>query len=141
MWTGAALIAAAGAEPPPLDHARYASSTLWRLGCGCDDCLAVRRRHPLPAAHGLRRRIPQQRRREFLELLASGEVASLAEATERARVTAGQVLGLASRDDDFRDALDEAGMALCAGRQRMLRPGGLPQRLLRTACWRAHRLK
>ncbi|MFJ5779986.1 hypothetical protein [Streptomyces sp. NPDC093094] len=45
VWTGAALIAAADTDPPPLDHTKYAPSTLWRLGCRCDDCLAWHNHH------------------------------------------------------------------------------------------------
>ncbi|MEU9056532.1 hypothetical protein AB0D37_40125 [Streptomyces sp. NPDC048384] len=132
VWTGAALIAAADTDPPPLDHTRYAPSTLWRLGCGCDDCLAwhnadsrERRRVLADAA------FPEQRRQQVLELVAAGDVASIEQAAERAQVTPGMVFGLARRDDAFRAALDEAAMAL-VHQQRLLRPAlWLPVRLPR----------
>jgi hypothetical protein len=140
VWTGAALIAAADTDPPALDHSRYAPSTLWRLGCGCDDCLArhnadsrTRRRAAADAA------FPEQRRRQVLELVSAGDVPTIEEAAARAEVTPGQVFGLARRDDDFRAALDEAAVALCVGGDRCGRPSGYRQGCRGTMCRRAHR--
>lgn len=139
VWTGAALIAAAGTDPPPLDHTRYSPSTLWRLGCGCDTCLAwhnadsrSRRRARSDAA------FPEQRRRQVLDLVAAGDVATIEEAAERTGVTPGQVHGLARRDDTFRAALDEAATALCIGGDRCGRPCGYQAGCRGTACRRAH---
>lgn len=139
VWTGRALIAAAETEPPELDHDRYAPSTLWRLGCGCEDCLAwhnddtrERRRAAADAA------FPEEARRLVLELVAAGDVATVAEAAKEAGVTAGQVYGLANRDEEFRAALDEAGMALCRGGDRCGRPVGYRQGCRGTACRLAH---
>lgn len=139
VWTGAALIAAAGIDPPPLDHGRYAPSTLWRLGCSCDDCLAWHNAD----TRGRRRavsdeRFPQEKRDQVLELVAAGDVASITEAAKEAGVTAGQVYGLALRDAEFRAALDEAGMALCRGGDRCGRPAGYRQGCRGTACRLAH---
>jgi hypothetical protein len=140
VWTGAALVAAADTEPLALDHDRYPPSTLWRLGCGCEDCLAwhnddsrARRRTVADA------QFPEQRRRQVLDLVAAGDVSSVGEAAERAGVTLGQVYGLARRDDDFRASLDEAAEALCVGGDRCGRPGGYRAGCRGTACRRAHR--
>jgi len=140
VWTGTALIAAADTDPPALDHDRYAPSTLWRLGCGCEDCLAwhnndsrTRRRTAADAA------FPEQRRRQVLELIAAGDVDTIAEAAERAEVTPGQVFGLALRDTDFRAQLDEAAHALCVNDARCGRPSGYRRGCRGTACRRAHR--
>ncbi|MFE5037137.1 hypothetical protein [Streptomyces sp. NPDC056683] len=140
VWTGAALIAAADTDPPALDHDRYAPSTLWRLGCGCDDCLAwhnrdslTRRRAAADAA------FPEQRRRQVLELVAAGDVANIPEAAVQAGVTAGQVYGYARRDDDFRAALEEAAVALCVGGDGCGTHRGWRLGCRGTACRRAHR--
>ncbi|MEU5445778.1 MULTISPECIES: hypothetical protein [Streptomyces] len=140
VWTGAVLIAAADTEPPALDHSLYAPSTLWRLGCGCDSCLAwhnadsrTRRRTAADAA------FPEQRRQEVLDLISAGAVATIEEAAAQATVTPGQVYGLARRDVDFRAALDEAAVALCVGGERCGRPCGYRQGCRGTACRRAHR--
>ncbi|MCC2280867.1 hypothetical protein LKL35_36705 [Streptomyces sp. ET3-23] len=140
VWTGAALIAAADTDPPALDHNRYAPSTLWRLGCGCDDCLAWhnadsrdRRRAVADAA------FPAQRRRQVLELVAAGKVGSIEEAAALAEVTPGQVFGLARRDEEFRAALDEAAVVLCVGGDLCGRPRGYRTGCRGTACRRAHR--
>jgi hypothetical protein len=140
VWTGAALIAAADTDPPALDHTRYAPSTLWRLGCGCDDCLAwhnadsrTRRRADADAA------FPAQRRRRVLELVAAGDVDSIQAAAVKAGATPGQVFGLARRDDDFRAALDEAAVALCVGGDLCGRPRGYRLGCRGTMCRRAHR--
>ncbi|MEU2354360.1 hypothetical protein ABZ599_15565 [Streptomyces misionensis] len=94
VWTGAALIAAADTEPPALDHSRYAPSTLWRLGCGCDSCLAwhnadsrTRRRTAADAA------FPEQQRQEVLDLISAGAVATIEEAAVKAEVTRGRCTG------------------------------------------------
>nr|WP_119589442.1 hypothetical protein [Streptomyces scabiei] len=140
VWTGTALIAAADSDPPALDHARYAPSTLWRLGCGCDDCLAwhnadslARRRAASDAA------FPEQRRRQVLELISAGDVDSMEEAAARAEVSSGLVFGLARRDEGFRAALDEAAVALCVGGALCGRPRGYRTGCRGTACRRAHR--
>jgi hypothetical protein len=140
VWSGAALIAAAGIDPPPLDHTRYAPSTLWRLGCGCDDCLAWhntdsrdRRRARSDAA------FPPQKRRQVLDLITAGDVTSIVEAAERAGTSPGLVFGLANRDPAFRAALDEAANALCVGGDRCGRPIGYQAGCRGTACRRAHR--
>ncbi|QKZ20300.1 hypothetical protein [Streptomyces chartreusis] len=140
VWTGAALIAAADTDPPALDHSRYTPSTLWRLGCGCDGCLAwhnadsrQRRRAAADAA------FPEQRRRQVLELVSSGDVDSIEEAAARAKVSPGRVFGLALRDQDFRAALDEAAVALCVGGDLCGRPIGYRTGCRGTACRRAHR--
>jgi hypothetical protein len=124
VLTGAALIAAADTDPPASDHSRYAPSTLCRLGCRCVDCLAwhnddsrARRRTAADAA------FPEQRRRQVLQLIAAGAIDSIGEAAQRAGVTPGQVHGRASRDKDFRAALDEAAVALCVGGDLCGRPG------------------
>jgi hypothetical protein len=140
VWTGAALIAAADTDPPALDHTRYAPSTLWRLGCGCDDCLAWHNADSLTRRRAAADVVfPEQRRRQVLELVAAGDVATIEEAAARAEVTPGQVFGLARRDDDFRAALDEAAVALCVGGDQCGRPCGYRNGCRGTACRRAHR--
>jgi hypothetical protein len=140
VWTGATLIAAADTDPPPLDHSRYAPSTLWRLGCRCDDCLAwhnddsrARRRAAAAVA------FPEQRSRLVLELVAAGDVDSIQEAAARAEVTPGQVYGWAARDPDFRAALEQAATALCVAGDWCGRPAGWRAGCRGTACRRAHR--
>ncbi|MGW6203710.1 hypothetical protein ACWF9B_08700 [Streptomyces sp. NPDC055089] len=140
VWSGAALIAATEADLPPLDHDRYAPATLWRMGCGCDGCLAwhnadsrTRRRGAADAA------FPEQQRRQVLELIAAGDVTSIVEAAERAGVVPGRVFGRACRDADFRATLDEAAAALCVGGDLCGRPNGYRTGCRGTACRRAHR--
>ncbi|MGW1617448.1 hypothetical protein ACWCQZ_50995 [Streptomyces sp. NPDC002285] len=140
VWTGAALMAAADTDPPALDHSRYAPSTLWRLGCACDGCLAwhngdsrQRRRAVSDAA------FPEQRRRQVLELASAGEVDTIEEAAAQAEVSPGLVFGLARRDDAFRAALDEAAVGLCVGGDLCGRPNGYRTGCRGTACRRAHR--
>ncbi|MBC2869788.1 hypothetical protein [Streptomyces mexicanus] len=140
VWTGAALIAAADTDPPALDHSRYAPSTLWRLGCRCEDCLAwhnndtrARWRTAADAA------FPEQRRRQVLELIAAGAVDSIEEAAAQAEVTPGRVYGLAQRDPDFRAALEEAATGLCVDGDWCGRPAGYRAGCRGTACRRAHR--
>lgn len=139
VWTGKALIDASRTEPPDLDHIRYTPSTLWRLGCACDDCLAWhnadtrdRRRVKSDAA------FPKQQRRALLDLIASRQVTTVAEAAEQVGVTHGQVQGLARRDRAFREALDEAAVALCAGLDHCGRARGYSLGCRGTACRRAH---
>lgn len=140
VWTGAALIAAADTDPPALDHTKYAPSTLWRLGCGCDDCLAwhnadSRDRHRRASDDAF----PEQRRRRVLELVASGTV-TVKEAAAQAEVTVGQVYGYARRDQEFERLLDEAAASLCRdpGGSRCATPGAYRAGCRGTACRRAH---
>jgi hypothetical protein len=138
VWTGAALIAAADTDPPDLDHNRWARSTTWRLGCGCDDCLAWhnddsrdRRREEAD------RLFPEQRREQLLGLIAAGRVSTITEAAEHVGVTPGRVHGMANRDPDFREQLDEAATALCLELDRCGRPGGYRAGCRGTMCRRA----
>jgi hypothetical protein len=140
VWTGRALIDAADTDPPALDHDRYSPSTLWRLGCSCDDCLAwhnadtrERRRAAVEAA------FTQEQRSRMLEMMAAGDVATVTEAAAEVGVSGGQVYGLARRDAEFRAALEAAGMGLCRGGDQCGRPIGYRKGCRGTLCRRAHR--
>lgn len=115
VWTGTELLAAAHLDEdqlPTLDHARLAPSTLWRMGCGCDDCLdwhneTTRERRRRIAAGAF----PAQVRRRVLDEVAAG--VPVPEAAKAAGVTVGQVWGCYRVHTDFARLLDEAGEALC----------------------------
>lgn len=114
-WAGQAIIEAVGTEPPPLDdeaHHKYSLATLWRWGCGCDDCRAwhyestrQRRRDQIE------KKFPEQTRREVLAAVADGT--QVADAAAKVGVSAHQVWGYTRVDEVFAAALDEAGEVLC----------------------------
>jgi hypothetical protein len=142
-WTGAALLDAARRSTedlPDLDHAARAASTLWRLGCGCDDCLHAHNAETREHRHRHGDRVfPEAARRQLLRMVSAGT--PLDQAAAAAGVTRSQVYGRACWDSEFGGALDEAAQALCADPGRSACGTARAYRFLRcrgTACRTAH---
>jgi hypothetical protein len=114
QWSGAALLAAADSEVevPDLDHDRYSTATLWRIGCRCKTCHAdhieqtrtQRRQAALRAFPPAKQRIVLQEITDGMDLPAAAALVG---------VTRSQVYGLAIADEDFGAALREATWSLC----------------------------
>ena len=146
VWRGEQLLAALDLtldDLPALDHQRYAPATLWRLGCGCEDCSAW---HNASTKADRRQqageRFPPDRREQLLALVAAGTVVK--EAAEAVGVRTGQVYGACTTDPEFSRRLDEAGEALCVaasdpqcGSHALYRRRGCRG----TACRKAHNLQ
>ena len=114
-WTGAALLVAASLSEddlPELDHALYAPTTLYRLGCGCSSCTAT---HAAKSAAWKRRQadaaFPAAARAELLAAVATGT--PVEEAAEAVGVSTARVWGYYRMWREFAAALDEAGQGLC----------------------------
>ncbi|MFD9593146.1 hypothetical protein ACFWA9_10350 [Kitasatospora sp. NPDC059973] len=125
---------------PPLDHDRYDPSTLWRLGCGCEDCTAWHaqstRAYRRQAAE---QQFPAARREELLALVQAGT--DVKTAAPQAGVTHHQVYAFARTDDEFGRLLDAAAEALCvsAADSRCGTHAGYRHLSCRgTACRKAH---
>jgi hypothetical protein len=111
-WTGQALLSALDlTDQPELDHDLYEPSTLWRLGCRCEECTQT---HNADSQERRRRdaeeRFPAQRHGEVLALVRART--EVADAATQLGLTAGQVYGPARVDLEFRRELDEAAQSL-----------------------------
>ncbi|MFF2548311.1 hypothetical protein ACFVUY_37940 [Kitasatospora sp. NPDC058063] len=142
-WSGERLLACLGmdlAALPPLDHDRYGPATLWRLGCGCEDCTAWHAASTKGYRHrDAEERFPSALREELLAQVRAGT--DVQSAARDVGLTHHHVYGFARLDAEFGRRLDEAGEALCvsAADSRCGTPAGYRHLSCRgTACRRAH---
>ncbi|MEV4335306.1 hypothetical protein AB0K02_33230 [Streptomyces sp. NPDC049597] len=113
QWSGEALLKVARRQRPPrLDHNRFSPIVLWRVGCRCQRCRAAHASATTSEKRAIADALfSEEKRAQLLELVRAGTPVD--EAAEQLSVSRGQVYGMANRDAEFRERLDEAGWALC----------------------------
>ncbi|MFJ4880161.1 hypothetical protein ACIP93_33805 [Streptomyces sp. NPDC088745] len=113
VWTGAQLLRIAK-RPVRVqyDHEKLSPTTLYRVGCRCQVCVAAHSAESLERRRALAEEaFPAEQRQRVLELVETQM--PVAEAAEKVGVTLHQVYGRANWDFGFAEALDEAGWSLC----------------------------